>query len=547
MVIGVAVGNVGKAQQRTSDVRRVPAPVKGIDARVSATAGDPLQCIYTFNLQPYEEGMKVRNGYREWQTNIVSLSGVGVHTIIPYDATGPATSDRLFAVTNEGIWDVTTAGGIPALKVGFVDTSANAGHGVYTQYVTDAEENIIFYADSLNGLFQYDPVGDTWAPAAGITGPVVENINFVVIHKQRLWLIEENSTKAWYLPVGSVAGVATEFFFGSKFRHGGVLQGLFNFSVDGGSGVDDYLVAVSSAGDVLPYQGSDPAAPTTWELRGTYFIGAVPRGGNFATRHGGELYFISVFGLLSLNDMLQGVDQSTQASMRSTSISIAALIRDRVIATLDSFGWQIRVIPSEGGLLISSPQINSGPYLQYYFNFATTGWAFWRGMNMLSFDSWKGSVAWGDGNNRVLYMDVTVDDQLLNPDPGDINGQPIDFSVLTSFQHYESPGLHKRVKIIRPDFLADNEPTFSVTAKYDYDVNEFVPTVLTPSPVEDAGWDVGIWDIANWGGLNPQNYNTVLGSWGYGRYVAIAMVGQSRDRCRFVGWDVIHDTGGPLI
>ena len=543
-------GQLSRPQSKVNNITRFPAPIKGVDARIALTEGAPLNCIYAYNLVPFEYGMAVRKGYREWQIGVEDVDAFGVHTLIPFDGVvEDGSDDRLFAVTNEGIWDVSIPGDPPVLKFTFGDQRAEAGYGVYTHFVTDAAQDLLFYADNFNGLFQYDSVSDAWTQATGINGPVIENIRFIVVHKQRIWVVEEESTKAWYLPVRSISGDATEFFFGGKFKHGGNLEGLFNWSVDGGDGVDDYLVAVSRAGDVLPYQGADPS-DQSWNLRGTYYIGEVPRGPFFGSEHGGELFLLSNYGITSMNDLLQGVDTSDLRPIEdqnTISGKITALLRARMEQTRNDYGWKVSTIPSEGGLLISTPRINNNAFIQYYYNFSTSSWGIWRGVPMETFDSYLGNVVFGDADNRVLYMDVTVDNVLLTPPDDKKNGDDIEFSVLTSYQTIGAEGLYKRVKFIRPDFLADGEPVYAVQARYDYDLAEAL--AIPATPIGLAGeWDISLWDTAVWGGggeLNP--YNDVQGAWGPGRYVAVAMNGQTRNATRFVGWDVAFDVGGMLI
>ena len=128
----------------------------------------------------------------------------------------------------------------------------------------------------------------------------------MVQHKLRIWLIERNSNKAWYLPIRAVSGDATEFFFGSKFRHGGELVGLYNWTVDGGTGRDDHLIAISREGDVIPWTGEDPADAMTWTSTGVFFIGRIPAGRKVAAEYGGELFMLSYLGLTTLSDLLRG-------------------------------------------------------------------------------------------------------------------------------------------------------------------------------------------------------------------------------------------------
>ena len=66
----------------------------------------PQDCIATFNLMPVELGLRLRKGYREWATGAGTAD---VRTMLNFksDSSDP-TKDRLWAVTNEGIYDVTT-------------------------------------------------------------------------------------------------------------------------------------------------------------------------------------------------------------------------------------------------------------------------------------------------------------------------------------------------------------------------------------------------------------------------------------------------------
>lgn len=536
---------VGRPVKQTNYAVRVPAPIRGIDTRVSVTAFDPEYCIYTYNLVPYDYGMRVRHGYREWAVDTVSTSSLGIRTLIPF--INNTTADKaLFAVTNEGIWDVTTTDVPPVLKVAFTDTSANAGWGTYTHYTDDAESDVLFYADSVNGLFSYDEGTDTWAQAAGITGPIIENVNFIVLHKQRLWMIEENSTKAWYLPAGSISGQAIEFFFGSKFKHGGYLVGLFNWSVDGGDGVDDVLVAISRAGDVLPYQGEDPSAVDTWRLIGTYFVGYVPLGPSLATQSGGELYILSAFGLTSMNDLLKGVnttDMVDTPSASSISRRIAERIRARMDLSADEYGWDIQLVPSQGGILVKTPDANGWVDLQYIYNVTSAGWGFWRSVPINCFESFDGKLVFGTRDNRVCFLDIHIDNVKLTPPAVGPNGVPVNFSTLTTYQPLNEPALVKRATLIRPDFISGSRPTYSVAARYDYDLSE-VQLKAIPPLFTKALWDIGIWDSAVWSAGDLTGYSSTRGTWGKGRYIAVAMTGESRDDTRFVGWDLNFTPGG---
>ena len=548
---------IGKARltttaRKTNHTTRYPAPDGGVDTRAAVGKSELSTCVYAYNLVPFEYGMVVRRGYREWQIGVDNGGLISINTMIPFDGVDVLGSgDKLFAVSNEGIWDVSLVGAAPILKMAFNNISAQAGFGPFTHYIDDSGQDLLFYADSLNGLFTYDPILDTWAQAAGITGPAVENIRFIVSHKQRLWMIEETSTKAWYLPIGSKSGQATEFFFGSKFKHGGSLEGLFNWSVDGGEGLDDYLVAVSHAGDVIPYKGEDPSSADSWSQVGTYFIGEVPEGPFFAIEQGGELMLLASFGLVAMSDLLQGVDSASLQSNAKNSgmaLKIASLLRREMQETISEPGWSIQLIPSEGGMLITSPTVNNKAPIQYYYNMAAQGWGLWRDAPIRCATTWQNAVVFGTEDGRVMRMDVTVDEQTLAPPAQGLNGRDIDFSILSSFTSLGMDGLYKKVTLIRPDFLADLAPSYSNLARYDFDLRELIHTDKGASPLYAAAtWDVSAWDNAVWGGSQLVPNTFVGGSWGYGRYVAIATRGSTRTTTRLVGWDLTFSGGGSLI
>ena len=550
-MIGSPVGNAQRPQQRTHEVARYPAPQGGMDIRQAIGSEDLNTCVYTYNLLPFEYGLRVRPGYQEWQIGLDDGNGLGVHTLIPYDsAQDSGAGDSLFAVTNEGIWNVGVYAATPVLLIAFADQSADAGYGTYAHYVDDSGDDVLFYADSLNGLYTYDAQTSTWAVASGIVGPVIADIKFIVSHKQRLWMIEENSTKAWYLEIGSNSGQATEFFFGSKFKHGGTLEGLFSWTVDGGAGVDDLLVAVSHAGDVLVYQGSDPDL-TDWEQRGTYFIGEIPNTPRFGTETGGELFLLSVYGIISMSDLLNGVDTSIlQSDVEGSTMAykIAGLLREQMRRTIELKGWEVTVVPSDGGILISTPTIGSAAPIQYYYNVGVQAWGLWRGVPMSCFDEYSGAVVFGTADGRVCRMDVEVDEKKLTPMDPQFNGDAIEFSILTSFTSFGQPAVYKRPKLIRPDFISQKAPIQTSVVRFDFDTSEGLDFGFsTPDRFNVGTWDADNWDFAVWGSQNGTTFPSIGGSWGTGRYMAIATKGNSRTATRLIGWDLIYDTGGPMI
>lgn len=540
---------VGQPQETKSLVW--PAPVGGIDVSKGLAYGAKENCLYSYNMVAAEYGLRVRHGYREWVIGCDNGQGLGIHTIIPYGGEDDdLNNDRLFAVSNEGIWDVTEYNTAPVLVLDFTapgnggDITIEAGYGVYTPYITSAGAKLLYYADSRNGLFRYTESTGLWAREATITGPDIATVNFVMTHKKQLWMVERDASSAWYLDEQAVSGAANEFFFGGKFLHGGSVAGLFSWTIDGGIGVDDYLVVVSRSGDVLPYQGTDPATADAWNLVGQYFIGEIPKGPKFGTHDGGNLHLLSVNGLNSMNEIIVGVD-GKNADADIESKKIAYLIRPHLKRYKRFNGWDARKMPSIGNLVINTPRREDGLYLQYVKNTTIDAWGLWRDVPIESMDEWQGAVYVGDATGRILVMDNFIDNELIDAPPATINGQAIPFSVLTTFNDFGEPTIYKRGKFIRPQFLATTDPSQTCSFRYDYDINEAFNT--TPAPTFTGSvWDLGEWDVDEWDNAIPQGYGNLVGGWGIGRVVAIAMVGRSVGDTTLISWDVMWDAGWPL-
>ena len=504
----------------------VPAPVLGIDARAPTGNMPPENCLYTYNMMPAEYGMLLRPGYRKYAEVEGEGANLGIFTLMAFNGVDPGHGDdRLFAVTNEGIYDVTD--GDVELKLAFADVTYDAGYGVYCQYIEQAGEDFLLYADERNGLFEYDSNTESWTQNDSITGPVIEDVAFCMVHKQRLWLVEENSSNAWYLPLASKNGAAEEFYFGSKFPHGGRLAGLYNWTVDGGLGIDDFLVAVSHSGDVVVYQGEDPSSAETWSVRGTYYIGELPEGRRFASEYSGDLYLLSSFGLISMKDLIRGVDQQNP-SESSLAFRVARPLRRAMSGeNLQLLGWEPKFFPTEGNLIIMTPYEPGGdPPIQYVMNLSTEGWGLWRGVPALSMESWHSEVFVGDQDGNIWIMDTDKDGGELE-DGSD--GEPVEFSLVSATNDLGSPALFKQVQMVRPDFYAVNLPDYDIEVLYDYNYTEIDYTKGTPgTPGPETG------------------YNKLSGVHGVGRKVTVAMRGSNAGETRLLSWDIMWKVGGPI-
>lgn len=539
---------ISRPSQPVAMSASIPASVGGINGLDNLMGMAPTDALQMYNIMPDEQGMRVRKGYREWATGVPNE----VRSMIPYDdQSGTTARDRLFACCEDGIYNVTSFNETSPTQVqAFSSNGTLAGYGVSCHFVTDAGDKVVFYADGENGLYMYNGTTQTWtAPGAStITFPAGDpttaaDIAFVMVHKQRIWIVPSDEAHAYYLPVDAVGGAATKFNFGSKFPHGGNLNSLWTWTVDGGDGVDDFLVAISQSGDVLPYYGPDPS-DASWSLRGSYYVGNLPNSRRVGVKHGAELFLLSWYGLISVRDLLQGVD--FEQTKIGVSAKVTRSIRARLTESASDPCWQLQVHPSEGIMQVLCPTVTTTRY-QYTQNTLTKGWAWWT-IDALCAMNWKNDYYFGGPDGQVWLYDGSLDNTQLS---GGL-GNPIEFGGLTSYQPFGEHGRNCQIGHVRAIGVSRGTIALNTEVLYDYDITS---AITRPSsgggPVPGGAgtgvgvWDSSLWDIAVWD-FELESGADMRGSGGLGRTAAIAWRGQTESRITIIGWDVTVTQGGLL-
>lgn len=526
-------------QRQQTVVSKVPAPILGLNAMTGLSEMEPAEAIFLRNMYPARYGVKVRNGYREFATNVGTG---GVRTVLPYVGSEPA-ENRLFACAEDGIYDVTAGGNAPTLALAFGTQNVESGYGGWTSYVTIGGHFEV-YCDEANGYKLYTESSGLWSTIVAGTNPgELNGVNpadlvWPVVFKSRLWFVEKNTASAWYLDVGAVTGDATEFNFGSKFPHGGHLVALYNWTLDGGEGVDDYLVAISSSGDIIIYKGNDPDSADDFFQHGAWYIGQIPAGRRVAGAFGGELYIVSAYGVIPLTRLISGA--LIQRDDIYISRKINPLINEQMSFTREELGWEIKLIPGDNLLLISTPKRTGLPYLQFVQSLNTQGWASFTEVPYNTGDVWLDNFYIGDTENRILVYAGFQDNVDLNNE----NGVDIAFSVLQTFQEEGPVGAYKRAQFVRPVFIASAAPAYIAEVRYDYNLSELFGAPSS-STIGGALWDVGLWDIALWS-VELATVGPLRGGSGMGRTIAVGIQGNTQAEVVLVRTDLHRDVGGYL-
>src|SRR6188768_952250 len=111
-------GRRKRSQKQNTKPAFWPAMQGGINAVAAASAVPFPDALLLTNMIPAEAGVKVRKGYIEHCVKVPL--GDGIKTLVPFtDDNVDGPQDRLFALTSDGIYDVTSVGANPVKKLDF--------------------------------------------------------------------------------------------------------------------------------------------------------------------------------------------------------------------------------------------------------------------------------------------------------------------------------------------------------------------------------------------------------------------------------------------
>lgn len=543
------------------NVKSVPAPIGGINARDSVASMAPIDAVHMVNWIPDALGVRCRKGFREWCGEVPLTGAETVKPVssvfgylsrtdtFPQDVflTDPVEMPgKLFAATDNAIYDVTTV--IPGLPSRVITLSGSQGAGLFsTEQLTNIAGSFLLACSEADGYFTFD--GSTWVKR--VAGAGVGQINgadpstFVqmCIFKRRAWFVQRNSTSAWYLPIDSIAGNVTEFDFGAVLRRGGHLAYLANWTIDAGEGIDDFLVAVGSNGDVAIYKGVDPGSLGGFALVGTWFVGQVPVGRRGFVKFGGDLVLLSTEGVFPISNITRGGADFLSASGKEYSSKIRGLIGPELRASFTKVGWQAALHPSERVLVINAPLYADRPNRQYVMSTVVNEWTTFEGIPASCIGTFCGYMFAGAADGRVLIILTGSRDNVPRLSSG---GDLIRGLIFPAFSSFDAPGRECMFVMVRTSFLSISKPGVLVTMRVDYDVS--VPTSFPPSPVvpSNSTWDYGAsFDFAQWAG-NPISFSqwTTVGK--FGNSGSAVVTTSSLGDTTLAAIDYMYEVGGPL-
>lgn len=490
-----------------------PAPVGGLNSRDSLADMKASDAVILENWYPKQNSVVIRKGYINWVTGVPTAT----QSLFKY---APITGGyKIFAAAGTAFYDVTATG---ALGAAVVSGLSNA-QWQYTN-ITTPGGSFIWCVNGADLAQMYN--GTTWANPA-VTGVSTANIIQVNVFGNRLFMVEKNTMKVWYLAVQSIAGAATSFDLSTIFTRGGYLMAMGTWSVDAGSGLDDQAVFVSSEGEVAIYKGIDPAS---WVKTGLYFVGR-PIGRRCFTRFAGDFLLMCEQGLYPLSRALQ-----------SATIDRAVAITDKIQNDISeavslygtNFGWSVTVFPDQNQLWINVPT-TTGMAIQFVQNTLSGSWTKFTNMNAYCWEVVGQGLYFGGAN--TVYKAWTGQFDVL---------AQVQADALVAYQHFGRPAQNKFFTMVRPSIVADGIPSILFGLNVDF-LNQPVSGALSfITPINAMVWGSMVWGSMIWGGGLQQ-----ISSWqtvgGLGRYAAMRLTIQANgSQVEWNATDYVFQVGGVL-
>ena len=496
----------------------LPAPTGGWNARDSIAAMEAKDAVTLENLWPSTTSVVLRNGFTNHRTGLPDQ----VQSLIDYNG---AATETLFGISDGKIYNVTASGVVGAALVSGLTNSKWQHINIAT-----GGGNYVELCNGADGVYTYD--GTNWTDqSASITGVTAANLIHINLHKNRVWFIEVNTLRAWYLPTQSITGAASALDLRAYCPHGGYLMAMGTWTIDAGYGVDDLAVFVTNQGDVAVFRGTDPASASTWALVGIWFIGA-PIGRRCMMKFGGDLLIIT-------EDGLQSMAQALQSSRTRPEASLTDKIRSQMASAAQSyssnFGWEIANFPPQNMLILNIPVSAGANQQQYVMNTITGAWA--------NFTGWAANCWCLFSNNQLYFGGDEVVGRAWNSNAD--AGFHINFDALQAFNYFGSPGQVKRFTMMRPTLKVNGNLTIQGNINTDFDTTVPVSNLSMASIVASL-WDTGVWDTDEWAGEMVLS-SLWQGANGIGRAGAPYLAGSINGyELEWLATDVVYESGGIL-
>ncbi len=493
----------------------LPAPTMGWNTRDNLSNMGPLYAVAMENIFPEESYLRRRSGFTAFSTG--SANG-NFHSLFEFSKGNTATT--LVGITTTGrFYGSIVAGALPAASTGLGSAEATA--------VNVNQRLVMAFDDNATGIQDWD---GTTLTATVITGATSTAMTHVNLHKNRTYLVEYNSLKFWYSATDAYAGAYTSYDLQYIAKRGGYLLCTATWTVDGGAGVDDLFVAITSNGEAVVYQGSNPGDTANWALVGIYEI-PLPTGRRCAVKFGGDLLIMTKYGVVSMAGLF--AEGGIFRGRADFTAAIGSGWRDLVAAAATDFaGWSGVVFKNM--LIFNCPNnVTSQTGHQAVMNTTTGAWCRWT-------MAFRHAAVWQ--SRLMLGYTTAVYEGEAGAGP-DVLVSWVSSYIKQAYNTLGAPGRKKLVKRVIPQFGAN--VTVDYTLTLDPDFNDNVHSILNNRL--GGYWSATMTQSDQ--GLNVITQPEASGSLGNYFSVKFALLGSGtqtdQPNMRYVGMDIFYEAGGP--
>ena len=524
-------------KRRVSEIKSMPAPVKGLNDTDSLATMGPEFALAMLNWFPDNTSLVIRQGYAVWQTG---LSG-SPKTLMPFLPYSGAT--KLLAATDVGIYDVTNQG-----TPGNILKTLHDGRLSYVQFGTVSQSYLVFANQSIQDpacLYDGTTFTDFTQTATPTNPGQISGVDplqlcYVHSHKRRLWFIQKDTMTAWYLPIDQLGGTAKPFYLGGIFPRGGKLNAIYTWSLDAGDGLDDVLIFQTDRGEIAGYQGNDPDVTANWQLSSVHFISPSLTDRGFAD-FGQDLIALTTFGAIPLSQVVGGA-MSVSPAEASLSKNISKTLNTIVNNRGAAINWEIINCPSIQSLVIIIPASGNDVAVQYVMNSVTHAWTQYD-MPIYTATMYNMALFFTDGKSTVYRFGDTFLDNVPLDGSG---GKPVIASFMQAYSYFEQRGVNKHYNLIRPTWVSNYIPSYVLDISVDFAPKNIWSLPEPPPDYRPASlWGEAIWGVDLWTpGANA--HFKWDGIEGLGYCAALIIRARGNRPIEYVGADWAYEKGASL-
>lgn len=444
----------------------ISAPYSGWNTRDPLDQMKPSYATKLVNIFPDQGYVRTRNGY---VLHCNTSESADVETLIEYPL--PNGTTQLVAGCNGKLLNVTTS------------TASTIGSGfTEDKWQHDIMNNVLVLVNGAEAPRHWDGMTLTtpsYTAHAGHGGLDTTKFIQVVQYKNRLYFVEKNSCKVWYGDPDSIVSQLRSIDLSYVLHRGGAVAFCCPWSRDTGAGLQDYLVAVSTEGEVLIYEGTDPNDPAAWGLIARFFLTPPVAGRRAYFNLGSDLLIVHRAGITAIGTLLSQGNDAKYAVVTDV-INRSFLDATASFGNLD--GWCCMYHPAGQALYVNIPV--TGAPEQFVMNPTIGAWTRYVSLPALHWALMEGDIYFGSTGGKVYKAD-TGDRDLTST---------IKAELKTAYNYFGDRASIKRFTLLRPSVKAETGYTFQLAVDVDFKTADYSAVSVGTASL----WNTAIWDVALW-------------------------------------------------